>query len=84
MHLASERETSVAELARLILAVTGDGDGNGGLEHHPARRGEVERNFALARRAAELLDWRASVPLEDGLARTVAWFRQQAAGLSGR
>ena len=76
VHLASERETSVAELASLILAAAG---ANGSrLEHHPARRGEVERNFALARRAAEVLGWRATVGLEDGLARTVEWFRSTA------
>lgn len=73
LHLASERETSVAELAALIVAAAGS---TGGLEHHPARRGEVERNFALARRAAEVLGWRATVPLEDGLARTVEWFER--------
>jgi UDP-glucose 4-epimerase len=76
VHLASERETSVAELASLILAAAGENGSH--LEHHPARRGEVERNFALARRAAEVLGWRATVGLEEGLARTVDWFRATA------
>ena len=44
------------------------------IECVPRRRGEVERNFALARRAAELFGFRAAVSLEDGLARTVEWF----------
>jgi nucleoside-diphosphate-sugar epimerase len=43
--------------------------------HRGRRRGEVERNFAVARLAGDVLGWRAEVPLEDGLARTVAWFR---------
>ncbi len=72
VHLASERETSIEELAQIVVAAAG---ADVPVEHRPARRGEVERNFALARRAAEELGWRASVGLEDGLAATVAWFR---------
>ena len=45
------------------------------VEHVARRRGEVERNFAIARRAAEVLGFRAAVGLEEGLARTVEWFR---------
>jgi nucleoside-diphosphate-sugar epimerase len=47
------------------------------VEHHPRRRGEVERNFALARRAAEVLGFRAQVTLQDGVERTVEWFRAE-------
>ena len=72
LHLASERETSVAELARLILDAAG---ADVPIEHVDRRPGEVERNFAIAARAREVLGWRAEVALEDGLAETVAWFR---------
>jgi UDP-glucose 4-epimerase len=72
LHLASERETSIEELARLVLDATG---ADVPIEHLPRRRGEVERNFAIARHAAEVLGFRAPTRLEDGLARTVEWFR---------
>jgi len=72
LHLASERETSVLELARLILGAAG---ADVPIEHVDRRPGEVERNFAIAARAREMLGWRAEVALEDGLAETVAWFR---------
>jgi UDP-glucose 4-epimerase len=74
VHLASERETSIAQLARLVLDATGS---DAGIEHLDRRRGEVERNFAIARRAQAVLDWHAEVALEDGIARTVAWFAQR-------
>jgi len=74
VHLSSERETTVTELARLIVAATGT---DVPIEHHPRRRGEVERNVAMAGLAFELLGFRASISLEDGLARTVAWFRSE-------
>jgi UDP-glucose 4-epimerase len=71
IHLASERETAIGELARLVLDITG---ADVPVECVPRRRGEVERNFALARRAAQLFGFRAAVSLEDGVARTVKWF----------
>ena len=71
IHLASERETAIGDLARLVIDVTG---ADVPVERLPARRGEVERNFALAARAAELFGFRAGVSLEDGVARTVEWF----------
>jgi UDP-glucose 4-epimerase len=72
VHLASERETSIADLARLVVEATG---AEVPIEHDPPRRGEVERNFAIARHAAEVLGFRARVGLEDGIAATVEWFR---------
>jgi UDP-glucose 4-epimerase len=72
VHLASERETSIAELARIVLDATG---ADVPIEHLPPRRGEVERNFAIARHAAEVLGFRAAVDLEEGMARTADWFR---------
>ena len=74
LHLASERETTITELARLVLAATGS---DSEISHLDRRRGEVERNFAIAERAGEVLDWRAEVSLEDGIERTVAWFAAQ-------
>ena len=71
IHLASERETAVSELARLVIDITG---ADVAVECVPRRRGEVERNFALARRAEQLFGFRAAVSLEQGLARTVEWF----------
>ena len=71
IHLASERETAIGELARMVIDITG---ADVPVECVPRRRGEVERNFALARRAAQLFGFHADVSLEDGLARTVEWF----------
>ena len=75
LHLASERETSIDELARLVVAATG---ADVPVEHHPPRAGEVERNFASCALARETLGFAPAVELEDGLARTVAWFRTAA------
>jgi UDP-glucose 4-epimerase len=73
LHLASERETTIARLARLVLDATGS---DAPVENLGRRRGEVERNFAMAARAGEILGWHAQVGLEEGISRTVDWFRR--------
>jgi nucleoside-diphosphate-sugar epimerase len=70
-HLASERETSIGELAAIVLRSTG---ADVPVEHLPARAGEVERTFARARRAAAELGFRATIDLEAGVDDTVRWF----------
>jgi UDP-glucose 4-epimerase len=71
-HLASERETAIAELAGLVVEATG---ADVPVDHLPPRPGEVERNFASCELARRTLGFAPGVDLEDGLARTVAWFR---------
>ncbi len=44
------------------------------INHGPAREGDVRRNVASVEKAASRLGYRAVVPLEEGLARTAAWF----------
>jgi UDP-glucose 4-epimerase len=73
VHLASGVETPIGELARLVLAATGS---EVPIDHRPARTGEVERNVAATALAGETLGFRARIGLEEGLAGTVAWFRE--------
>ncbi len=73
-HLASGVETSIEELARLVLALTG---AQVPLEHLPSRRGEVERNFARSTRAAESFGFAPRYELREGLERTVEWFAER-------
>lgn len=74
VQLASERETTVGELAGLVLRLTG----REGLpiEHRPARRGEVARIFATAEKAHRLLGFAPAETLESGVEKTVEWFSE--------
>jgi UDP-glucose 4-epimerase len=72
LHLASEKETTINELARLILDLVGS---DVEIVHHPKRPGEVERNFARADRAREVLGWEPQISLREGMASTIEWFR---------
>jgi UDP-glucose 4-epimerase len=62
LNVATGTETSVRDLAERL-----------GLQarHAPARAGEVARSCLDATAAVERLGWRASVPLADGLERTL-------------
>jgi UDP-glucose 4-epimerase len=72
LHLASGNETTINELARLILDLVGS---DVEIVHQPKRPGEVERNFANAGRARELLGWEPQLSLRDGMMNTIEWFR---------
>ncbi len=72
-NIGTGRAASVNEVFALLKAITGyQRDPNRG----PGRKGDV-RSIALdSAKAARELDWRAAVPLEEGLRRTVEYFRQ--------
>jgi UDP-glucose 4-epimerase len=67
-------ETDVNTLAAELLRASGS---RSEVRHGPAKQGEQRRSVIDSRRAAELLGWRPEVSLEDGLGRTVAWFRER-------
>jgi nucleoside-diphosphate-sugar epimerase len=46
------------------------------INHAPSLLGEVTRYVADIRKARELLDWQPSTPLDQGIPKAVAWFRE--------
>lgn len=81
IHISTGIGTSVNELARQIRELTGVPVEP---EHGPAVPGEVHEIVLSPERAARVLDWHPSVSLEEGLQRTVEWFRKQGvAGATG-
>ncbi|HEY6548975.1 MAG TPA: LPS biosynthesis protein WbpP, partial [Vicinamibacteria bacterium] len=45
-------------------------------EHRPGRAGDVQHSLADIRLARRLLGYRPQVSFEEGLRRTVAWYRE--------
>jgi UDP-glucose 4-epimerase len=84
IHLASGQETAIADLARLILELA-DAEETP-IRYEERRRGEIERTFATAERAAELLAFKPRHSLRDGMRKTVGWFaeREAARGVPSR
>jgi nucleoside-diphosphate-sugar epimerase len=76
-NVASGAETSIRRLAELAMELTG---GKGGLRMLPRRAWDNSgKRFGSTAKAERDLAFRARVGLEDGLARTVAWTRENEA-----
>ena len=67
-------ETSVRQLHTAIASALGAPDEP---EFHPPRLGDLKRSCLDISRAESVLGWRPNVKLDDGVARTVAFFRNQ-------
>lgn len=63
--------TSINELARRIADLMGS---KAEPVHAPPREGDVRDSQADSELAKRLLDWKPSVPFDEGLKRTVDWF----------
>ncbi len=72
MHIGMGTGTSVNELADRLRTLTG---ADARPDHAPAVPGEVYRIVLDVSRARETLGWRPRISLEEGLRRTVEWFR---------
>jgi UDP-glucose 4-epimerase len=66
--------TPVVRLAEVLRAAA---HSDVGIEYAPKRPGEQQESYVDVTKAARLLDWRPTVSLEDGLARSYAAFAAQ-------
>ncbi len=77
INLGSGSEISIGDVAQLIIKLVGRPVR---LESESTRlrpeRSEVQRLLADNRLARELLQWQPQVSFEDGLRRTIEWFRE--------
>ena len=72
VNIGTGVETDVDALYAHLRVLTGSPHQ---AQHGPAKAGEQRRSVVDIRRAAEVLDWKPEVPLEEGLRRTVEFFR---------
>ncbi|CAN5207348.1 NAD-dependent 4,6-dehydratase LegB [soil metagenome] len=76
INLGTGVEVTIAEVLERVLAAVGrDLRFEVAAERQRPPSSEVEQLLADARAAERLLGWKASVSLEDGLARTIDWMR---------
>jgi GDP-L-fucose synthase len=76
VNLGSGSEISIRELAGKIAALTGY---RGHLTWDSSKPDGQPRRSLDTSRASSMLGWRARTGLEEGLAKTVAWYREQRA-----
>jgi dTDP-glucose 4,6-dehydratase len=79
INIGSGREISVGDLAQLIGRLLGVAiDIQKENVRDRPEHSEVQRLLSSNKKAAELIQWRPAVSLENGLSRTIEWFRTQA------
>jgi len=82
-NISASRELTVSEIAALVWAACGNDPGELEFEHRPSFEVDVRRRWPSVEKARRLLGWEASVALEDGIAQTVRWLRDQPQGSDG-
>jgi len=77
INVATGVDISVTDIADLVLRML---EKSPELRAHvPERPGQVRRHIGSTDKAERLLGWRARTSFEDGLERTVAWYRENEA-----
>jgi len=74
-NLASDENVTIKQIAERVQEVLGDVE----IVYTPARPGDFNGKVVLSSRAARELGWSASTPFAEGVARYVAWRRDQTA-----
>lgn len=74
VNIGTGRETNVVDLHAHLRRLTGC---EALPEHAPAKEGEVRRSLLAWDRAAQVLEWKPSVTLDEGLTAAVDFFRSR-------
>ena len=77
LNIATGVDISVADIAGLVLDAFGKPHHL--VRHVPERLGQVDRHIGSTDKAERLLGWTARTGFEEGLERTVAWYRDNEA-----
>ena len=72
VNLGNPRELTVMEIARLVLKLTGS---SSPIQHEPLPVDDPKVRRPDIRRAKALLGWEPKIELEDGLRKTIEYFR---------
>jgi len=79
-NISASRELTVTEIARIVWAACGEDPAAFELEHLPSFSVDVQRRWPSVEKARRLLGWEAQIEVDDGIAQTVRWLREQADG----
>lgn len=74
-NVGSGKETSVNELAELIIGLT---NSKSKLVYAKQRDGDIDKSLAVISKARRILNFEPKYDLERGLKETIAWFRKTA------
>lgn len=73
MNIAGGKRITINEIVQNVLKAAGS---SSKVVHEPARKGDIRHSLASVDRAGEILGYNKIVGLEEGLERTIAWYRR--------
>lgn len=73
INIGNPEEFTIRELAELVIGMTGS---RSPITHHPLPMDDPRQRRPDITRARTVLNWSPTVPLQTGLERTIAYFRQ--------
>ena len=73
MNIAGGKRVTINELATTVIQLAGS---RSVLRHDPERPGDIKHSLASVEKAKEILGYNGGVGLEEGLRRTVEWYRR--------
>jgi nucleoside-diphosphate-sugar epimerase len=76
-NISASQELTVAEIARVVWEAAGRDPAEFELRHLPSFEVDVQRRWPSVEKARRLLGWEARIGVEEGIARTIAWMREQ-------
>jgi nucleoside-diphosphate-sugar epimerase len=74
-NISASEELTVAEIAAIVWEACGRDPEAFALRHEPTYPVDVRRRWPDVSKARELLGWEASIPVREGVAKTVDWVR---------
>ena len=83
-NISASDERTIAEIARVVWEACGRDPAEFELSHLPSFEVDVQRRWPSVEKAERLLGWRARAGLEEGIAGTVRWLRDEAGYSSAR
>ncbi len=76
-NISASDERSVADIARIVWEACGRDPSEFELRRLPSFEVDVQRRWPSVKKAERLLGWKAQIDLEEGIADTVRWLREQ-------
>lgn len=72
VNIGNDKETTILDMAKKVLEITRS---RSEITFHPLPKDDPLRRKPVITRAKEVLGWQPKVPLQDGLARTIEWYK---------
>ena len=76
-NISASDERTIADIAELIWEASGRDPAEFELKHLPSFEVDVQRRWPSVEKAKRLLGWEARIGLDEGVADTVSWLRDQ-------